>query len=97
MPVECFLLWGYLMDLLDAIILGLIQGITEFLPISSSGHLVLAQFFLGIKSPGILLEIILHLGTLFSIIVFYRMDLLLLYKNILKGNNDSIKLLYMIL
>ena len=48
------------MDLLEIIILGIIQGITEFLPISSSGHLVIAQIILGIKSPGNTLEVLFH-------------------------------------
>ena len=52
------------MNVLDAIILGAIQGFTEFLPVSSSGHLVLGQFFLGIKQPGNEFEVLVHLGTL---------------------------------
>ncbi len=56
------------MDLLEIIILGIIQGITEFLPISSSGHLVIAQNILGIKSPGNTLEVLLHFGTLMSVV-----------------------------
>ena len=57
------------MSINDIIILGIIQGITEFLPISSSGHLVIAQHILGIKSPGNTLEVLFHFGTLLS--VFY--------------------------
>ena len=64
------------MTLVDAIILGLIQGITEFLPISSSGHLVIAQSLLGLKLPGNIIEVVTHLGTLFSVIIVFRKDII---------------------
>lgn len=54
----------------QAVILGLVQGLTEFLPISSSGHLVLAQTLLGLSEPPVLLDIILHTGTLMAILIF---------------------------
>ena len=61
------------MDLIEIVILGIIQGLTEFLPVSSSGHLVVGQYLLGIKSPGNTLEILFHLGTLGSVIfVFFN-------------------------
>ena len=63
------------MNIFESIILGIIQGFTEFLPISSSGHLVLSQYFLGINSDGILLEVVLHLGTLFAILIYYKDEL----------------------
>lgn len=55
-------------------ILGLIQGLTEFLPVSSSGHLVLAGTWLRIESPGVLLEACLHLGTLAAVLWVFRKD-----------------------
>ena len=58
--------------LINYLILGFVQGVTEFFPISSSGHLVLFQDFLGIDNAGASAEIIAHFGTLFSIILFYR-------------------------
>ena len=64
------------MTLSDAIILGSIQGITEFLPISSSGHLVIAQSLLNLKLPGNIIEVVTHLGTLFSVIIVYRKDII---------------------
>ena len=64
------------MTLFEAIILGSIQGITEFLPISSSGHLVIAQSLLGLKLPGNIIEVVTHLGTLFSVIIVFRKDIM---------------------
>ena len=61
------------MELIEIVFLGIIQGLTEFLPVSSSGHLVLGQYLLGIKSPGNTLEILFHLGTLGSVVfVFFN-------------------------
>ena len=61
------------MTLFESIILGTIQGLTEFLPISSSGHLVLFQSMMGIKQPGNEFEVLVHLGTLGSVLfVFYK-------------------------
>ena len=59
------------MNFLDIILLGLIQGLTEFLPISSSGHLLIFEEILGMDKSGSLMEIILHGGTLISIIVYF--------------------------
>ncbi len=59
----------------DVTILAILQGIAEFLPISSSGHLVIAQHFLGVQAPGMRLDLALHVGTLLSIFVFYSATL----------------------
>ncbi len=64
------------MSLLEAVILGIVQGITEFLPVSSSGHLALTQFFLGTPEDQIFfLTVMLHIGTIFSVLVVYWTDL----------------------
>lgn len=63
------------MDLFSSLLLGIIQGLTEFLPISSSGHLVLFQNLLGFKEPELLFGISLHLGTLVAVCLFFRRDL----------------------
>ncbi len=60
------------MSLWDSILLGIVQGATEFLPVSSSGHLVIAQALLDIHVPGVVFEIAVHVATLFSVLLVYR-------------------------
>lgn len=61
------------MDILQSFLLGLLQGLTEFLPISSSGHLALGKYFLGENNEaGLTFEIVVHFGTLCSILIYYR-------------------------
>lgn len=61
------------MNFIEAVILGVVQGLTEFLPVSSSGHLVLGQHFLGITEPQVLFDVTVHGGTLMAVIcVLYR-------------------------
>jgi undecaprenyl-diphosphatase len=64
------------MSVFQAIILGLIQGITEFLPVSSSGHLVLFQKIFGITEPALLFDTLVHCGTLAAVVVVLRRDIL---------------------
>lgn len=61
--------------MLDAMLWGLVQGLTEFLPISSSGHLVLVPAFLGVEPPDLATSALLHLGTLVAVLAYYRRDL----------------------
>ncbi len=63
------------------IFLGIIQGLTEFLPVSSSGHLVIAQKLLGINTDQVAISIVLHLGTLLAVVLFFWKDILKLLKN----------------
>lgn len=64
------------MDLGWAIFLGVVQGLTEFLPISSSGHLAIAQHFVpGFEQPGLLFDVTLHVGTLAAVVAFFWKDL----------------------
>ena len=60
------------MTILEAIVLGALQGLTEFLPVSSSGHLVLMQHFLGIKESQLFFDVMLHFGTLGAVIIVYH-------------------------
>lgn len=64
------------MTFLQSILLGALQGLTEFLPVSSSGHLVLLQQFLGLQEPELLFDILVHAATLFAVFMIYRRDLL---------------------
>lgn len=68
------------MDVEQAVLLGVLQGITEFLPVSSSGHLVLAQRFLGFEEPQLLFDIFLHCGTLAAVCVVLRHDIFALLR-----------------
>ena len=75
---------------LQAIIMGLVQGLAEFLPVSSSGHLVLSKFILGAElGTSALFEILLHVGTLLAVFVFYWKDVLNLIKEGLLLIKDS--------
>ena len=60
------------MSLLEAALLGIVQGLTEFLPVSSSGHLVLGQALLDIDAPGVTFEVVVHLATLCAVLWVYR-------------------------
>ena len=65
------------MSIIQAIILGIVQGITEFLPVSSSGHLAIIQNIFHIQTDGgLFFDVMLHLGTLVAIFVVYRKDIL---------------------
>ncbi|RME40581.1 MAG: undecaprenyl-diphosphate phosphatase [Deltaproteobacteria bacterium] len=64
------------MNPIHAVLLGLLQGLTEFLPVSSSGHLVLAQHFLpGFNQPGVLFDVLLHAATMLAVCLYFRRDL----------------------
>ena len=73
------------MTILEALLLGLVQGFTEFLPVSSSGHLLLAQELLGINPPGVLLEVVVHLATAMSVTVYFRRDIAVVIKDTIRG------------
>ena len=62
--------------LLSAVTLGLVQGLTEFLPVSSSGHLVVGAAALGFSRPSLLFDILLHVGTLLPVLWHYRADVI---------------------
>ncbi len=73
------------MNVLQAVLLGLVQGMTEFLPISSSGHLVLASHLLGIESDNISFEVAVHLGTLLAVLAYFRRDLAMVVHDFFRG------------
>jgi undecaprenyl-diphosphatase len=69
----------------QAILLGLVQGLTEFLPVSSSAHLVAAQALLGANTPGVMLEVSLHFGTLLAILIVFQRALVKVARDGLVG------------
>jgi len=78
------------MTLTDAILLGLLQGATEFLPVSSSGHLAIAQHYLpNFSQPGVLFDVLLHVGTLGAILVFFYRDVTRLVTAPLRRGSDA--------
>jgi undecaprenyl-diphosphatase len=64
------------MQFLIAVLLAVIQGLTEFIPISSSGHLAVTQILLGFEEPPVAFDVVLHLGTLIAVLIYYRADVL---------------------
>ena len=80
------------LNYLQAIILGIVQGLGEFLPISSSGHLALLQYFFGIKGESVLLfAVMLHLGTLISVLFVYWRDIMVLFVELFRTVVDLVK------
>lgn len=76
------------MELMHALLLGIIQGITEWLPISSSGHLVVLQEMMGVSAP-ISFDLTLHLGTLVAVCSYFRKELLGIARPVLKMETKS--------
>lgn len=81
---------------LDAAILGLLQGVTEFLPVSSSGHLVLGQALLGIRTGDITFEVIVHFGTLLAVITALRERVWALARGCLEGESGAWWMVWML-
>lgn len=83
------------MDIINAIILGIIQGLTEFLPVSSSGHLEIAKSIMGgdkLASESMLMTVVLHAATAFSTIIVFRKDIIKIFQGLLEfENNNSFK------
>ena len=77
-------------EFLKIAVMSVIQGVAEFLPISSSGHLALAKYFLGLESPGAALELFLHAGTLLSVVVFYWRKLFALVVGLFRFEKASL-------
>jgi undecaprenyl-diphosphatase len=70
-------------------LLGLVQGLTEFLPISSSGHLVLAEEFVGYRPQGVFFEIVVHVATLLSVVIAYRARIVELVGGLVAGRGTA--------
>ncbi len=73
----------------EAVFLGVIQGVTEFLPVSSSGHLVLAEYFLHLEDGGLAFDVILHMGTLVAVLAYFYRDWMAMLLSVLPGKGDD--------
>jgi len=80
-------------SLWEATVLGTVQGLTEFLPVSSSAHLVLLPWALGWPDPGLTFNVVVHLGTLLSLFLYFRGDLTGLARGLVAGAPDGVRLL----
>ena len=80
------------MTTFQAIILGIVQGATEFLPVSSSGHLVIMPYLLGFPNAPVIFDAMVHVATLFAVLIFFKkefIDIILSFKSIIAGENAS--------
>lgn len=75
----------------QGMVLGVVQGLTEFLPVSSSGHLVLAQAAIDLEVPGVLVEVVLHVATLLAVAIVYRRTLWRLVRRGIVGDRDALR------
>lgn len=73
------------MSILEAIILGIVQGLTEFLPISSSGHLLIVPAIFGWEDPGAAFTAVIQLGTMAAVVIYFRQDIWNITRSFLKG------------
>ena len=78
------------MTVFEAVLLGIVQGLTEFLPVSSSGHLVLGQALLGLDLPGVTFEVVLHVATACAVLWVYRAAVARLSGGVLRGDRESL-------
>ena len=74
------------MNIIDIFILGILQGITEFLPVSSSGHLALLPHLMNFQDPGLFFDLAMHIGTALAIMVYFRKELLLILLSFSKAS-----------
>ena len=81
------------MTLWQGILLGLVQGLTEFLPVSSSGHLRVLEVVTGVRAPGVFVEVSLHVATLAAVLVVYGRRLAQLLSGAIRGNPAELRLL----
>jgi len=77
------------MSFFESVILGIIQGLTEFLPVSSSGHLILFQHIMGQKDVPLLFDVLLHVASLVAVLIFFRKKIFLLLQGMTKKGEES--------
>ena len=73
----------------QGLILGVVQGLTEFLPISSSGHLVVVEVAIGLTTPGVVVEVVLHVATLLAVVIVYQRRLISLLVGALRADRAA--------
>src|SRR5205814_3547879 len=84
------------MPVWQAVVYGVVQGLAEFLPISSSAHLTLLPYFTGWEDPGLAFDVALHWETLIAAVIYFRRDIVTLtggFFGAIQGKRDSINLL----
>ena len=84
------------MHIFEVIILGLVQGLTEFIPVSSSGHLVLFHEVLNVKDTGLLFDVALHLGTLLALLIYFKNDLIEIVRGFFSGKQRDKNLVFLL-
>jgi len=93
------------LELLEAVLLGVVQGLTEFLPVSSSGHLLLGQYFLGMDQErfGLSFDAAIHTGTVLAVVWFFRRDLLAMARAFVRSlprpdfSDTQVRMVYLVL
>ena len=94
-----------MLEIVETIFLGIVQGLTEFLPISSSGHLLLGQYFLGMDQErfGLSFDAAIHTGTVLAVVLFFRRDLLAMARAFLRSlpkpdfSDTEVRMAYLVL
>ena len=95
-----------MLDLIEVVFLGIVQGLTEFLPVSSSGHLLLVQYFLGMDQErfGLSFDAAIHMGTVLAVVWFFRRDLLAMVRAFLRSlrrrpdlSDTEVRMAYLVL
>src|SRR5271155_5775793 len=86
-----------MISVFQAIVLGIVQGLTEFLPVSSSAHLILVPWLLKWQNdPGLAFDVVLHLGTLLALLIFYWREWLEMGMSLANGDRVQRRLLFML-
>jgi undecaprenyl-diphosphatase len=75
----------------EGLLLGLVQGLTEFLPVSSSGHLVVTQAAVGLAAPGVVVEVVLHVATVLAVVIVYRRRLHMLLTGLVRRDPQALR------